>query len=142
MATLGNSALGSGFFQFGINVQNAAWSVYTMPAGGGLITDITAYFDVETAGPATCFVCVWDGSTGALLASKSIASVPNGSNSAGGQASHTGTLATPIFVAGGATIAIGFWCPQANGFVCTTSTAAPNAQAGTQAGGGPGPPAS
>lgn len=121
MATLGNQTLGTDWFLQGINVNNACYSNYTMPTGGGLVTAISAYFDVDTGGPVTCYVCVWNSGTGALLASQSIASVPNGSQNASGQAWHTGNLNTGVYIAGGVGIDIGFWVPQANGFVCTCS---------------------
>lgn len=122
MATLGYSTTPSfGNFWFagpGAENQCNTGGVYTMPAGGGTITEIHAYFDVENGGPVTCWLCVWNGS-GLLLGSQSIASIPNGSNSAGGQAWHSVTLNTPFFVAGGTNIFPGFQTPEANGF--TTS---------------------
>jgi len=133
MATVGNTTTpASNFFFYGVNVQNAAWSSYTMPAGGGLITQLNGFFDLDTGGPSTCFLCVWD-SSGNLLASASVASVPAGSQSSGGQAWHSANLATPLFVAGGTLINIGWWVPQANGMVATTESTG-TTFSGTQAG--------
>jgi len=138
MATVGNSTNpATAFFFYGINVQNAAWSGYTMPAGGGLITSISAFFDLDTGGPATCYLCIWDGNNGTLLASVAVGGIPAGSQSAGGQAWHTANLATPLFVAGGAALAIGFWVPQANGLIASTESGG-TTFSGTQAGSGPG----
>lgn len=128
MATLGYTTTPSfGNFWFGVNVQNEVYGgTYAMPAGGGLITALHAYFDVETGGPATCWLCLWDGA-GTLLASVAVGGIPTGSNSAGGQAWHSGTLATPIYVAGGTNIFPGFSVPRANGL--TTSFDASGASA-------------
>lgn len=84
---------------------------FTMPSPGGYITDASAYFDLVSGGPATCYVCVWDNS-GALLGSASVGSVSNGTTGVDAQHWHSGTFAgNGIFVASGATFWLGIWTP-------------------------------
>ncbi|GEM_PF-5282277 len=122
MPQVGNSSTpGSIYFFQGVNTPpNQVATAFTMPASGGLITNLHAYFATEANGTATCWLCLWDGS-GNLLGSVAV-SVPQGTNSVGGQAWHTGALATPVYVSGGSTIYIGFSVPEHNGFVTTTES--------------------
>lgn len=140
MATVGNTATPTAGFVFrGINVQNQCWSTFTMPTPGGWITALQVYFDAEAA-VGNGFLVLWDGS-GNVLGTIAVNSIPVGSNSAGGQAFHSGTFSTPIYVKGGSTISIGFWMPQSSGFVTSsesggtsslnTSAGAPGSQSGS-----------
>lgn len=103
-----------------------------MPAGGGLITDVHAYWDAESA-PGTGYVCIWNASSGALMASASVGTVGVSGNGWGAQHWHSATLGTPLWVAGGVGIAIGFWMPQTSGLTASVETGG-SSFSGTQAG--------
>ena len=107
MATLGNSTTPTfGFDQF-TSTANQAAQLYTMPAGGGLITDVTFYGSGNGASSNTAYGCIWD-SGGTLLAQGAGVATTGGSGAGGGQAWHTDTLTSPLFVAGGTSIYIGW----------------------------------
>jgi hypothetical protein len=141
MTRLGNTSAGSGWIAYGQNVQNAAWSIVTMPAPGGYINDIGGYFDTDVNGSATCYLCIWNGSNGALIAAYAVGPVPNGSHSAGGQQWWSYTISGQgLYIAAsgsGTPLAIGFWAPQYNGLVFTTGPSGV-CYSGTQSGSGPG----
>jgi hypothetical protein len=105
----GWDAPGSGF---------AAASQFTMPADGW-ITTLHGYFD-STSGSGNGWLCVWRASDGALLASNGPFATNVGSLAAGGQTSYSKTLVTPLFVASGTNIYIGFYCDQ--GLVWSSGT--------------------
>ncbi len=119
MPSFGNTTTPNhNWFEQGVNTPpNQVGSHFNMPSGGGLITTLHAYFGLAAGGPATAWLCLWDGSFN-LLASVAV-SVANGSASVGGQAWHSGTLATPVYRAGGASIFLGFAVAEANGFITT-----------------------
>lgn len=123
MATVGNTntpGAGGNFFFQGVNTPpNQVATLFTMPSPGGLITDLNAYFSTEANGTATCWLMLWDGA-GNILADPAV-SVAQGSNSLGGQAWHSASI-TPVYVAAGASIFIGFSVPQHNGFVTSTES--------------------
>jgi hypothetical protein len=119
MATVGNTSTpGHNWIEQGVNTPpNQMATAFTMPSGGGLITNLHAYFALVAGGSATAWCCLWDAS-GNLLGSVAV-SVPNGTASVGGQQWNTGALSTPIYVAGGATIYLGFAVRESNGFYTT-----------------------
>lgn len=122
MATLGQTATpGSGWFFEGINVANMAYSLYTVPSPGIYVSDVNVYFDVNSGGPATAYVGLWNDSTGHLLQAWAIGSVPNGSHSPGGQAWHSASAGS-LYLAAGTIIRIGLWVNQSNGFVTSTES--------------------
>ena len=121
MPTVGNTVTPTyGAFWYDLNTDNASWYIITMPVNG-YITELHAYFDGEL-GSGQGYCCLWNGNTGALLATVNVGTVPQGSNSAGGQAWHGGALTTPLYVAGGTTLAIGFWMSQSVGFVTSVNS--------------------
>lgn len=118
-STVGDGATpGHNWFEQGVNTPpNIVASGYTMPSPGGTIYKLWAYFGLVAGGPATAYLCMWDAS-GSLLGSVGV-SVANGSASAGGQAWNGANLATPVFVASGATVYFGFAVSESNGFYTT-----------------------
>lgn len=116
MAQVGNSTTPThNWFEQGVNTPpNQVATSYTMPAGGGTVTQLFAYYGLVAGGGATAFNCMWN-SSGTLLSFWSGA-VALGSASAGGQAWNGGNTNAPVFVAGGTTIWLGFAVQQANGF--------------------------
>lgn len=107
MSILGNSTTPTfGYDQF-MATANQAAQLYTMPAGGGLITDVTFYGSGNGASSNTAYGCIWD-SSGNLLAQGSGVVTTGGATGGGNQAWHTDTLTTPLFVAGGISIYIGW----------------------------------
>lgn len=121
MSTLGNTSTPSyGWFFRGINVENAVYNSYTVGSQGALVTEIDAYFGTNT-GTATCYLAVWRTSDGVLLCSKAV-SAGAGGHSAGAQGWHSVTLDTPYFIPPNTGICIGFWVPQANGFVTSVNS--------------------
>lgn len=112
MTQLGNtSPPTAGYISRG-DGTNQVWSTFTMPAGGGMVTTIHAYFSTFTGGTATCKLCVWD-SGGNLLGSVDV-SVPQLSSGAGAQQWNAANP-TPFYVPAG-NCSIGFWTPSGNGF--------------------------
>ena len=138
MATLGNSttptagydAPGSGY---------AAATTYTMPAGGGIVTSISGYFDATASGHSG-WLCVW-GTGNTVLVSAGPFSVNAGSLSAGGQGWWTQSVGN-IYVPAGA-LNIGFYCNSNLVFssestgasaVCSMGTGGPGNWSGTSSG--------
>jgi hypothetical protein len=110
-------------------------SQFTAPSGAViLISAIHAYF-ATPSGASTGYVCVWDGSSGALLTSINIGALPGGSQSAGGQSWQVGTLGTPLPVAGGTSIWIGGY---GTGNVVFSSGSGGSSNVKSLGGGGPG----
>lgn len=124
MPHVGNSNNPGQGYYFDTGVASCRGSKFTMPAGGGFLTDIHAYFSAQN-NSATGFTCVWD-SGGNLLASVNVGTIGVGSDSIGAQAWRSGNLSSPVFVAGGATIYIGFSLPQSAGAVWTWENASGN----------------
>ena len=110
MATVGYTTTPTyGYFSEGSGIGNQVGCAFTMPSGG-LITAISCYA-ATYANSETPNLCIWD-SSGNLLASVAASSTI----SAGAPAWVSGTLATPLFVANGSTIYIGWSCAVADGF--------------------------
>lgn len=101
MTTLGYTATpGAGVFSVAANTENAAAIQATMPSPGGTITALHAHFRAFDSGSHTAWLCVWN-SGGTLLASVAV-------SVGGGQQLYSANLASPIFVAGGTVLYIGF----------------------------------
>lgn len=136
MSTVGNTTNPTFGFVF-TGTNNEMGERFTMPSPGGLITNLHGYFSVNSGGPVTGYLCLWDAS-GNLLADTAV-SVANGTQSAGGQTWHTAALASSVYVASGATIYLGFWVPKSNGLIFSTySTSSTEYWNGSFATGGPG----
>lgn len=116
---VGNTSTpGHNWFEQGVSTPpNQVATSFTMPSGGGLITNLHAYFSLVSGGSATAWCCLWD--SGHTLIANVPVSVPNGSASVGGQGWRTAALGTPVYVAGGATIYLGFSVSESNGFYST-----------------------
>lgn len=109
MATVGNtSATTAGWNSPGSGY--AAASAFTMPGVGGYLNTLHGYFDAISGSGAHGWCCVWDNS-GNLIASVDVGVINNGSASAGGQQYWSGSVGS-VWVAGGASIWIGFYCNQ------------------------------
>lgn len=107
MATLGNTSTPSfGWNQFSSTANQAAES-YTVPTGGGVFSSVSFYGSGDGASSNTAYGCIWS-SGGTLLAQGSGVNTTGGSGSGGGQAWHTDTLTSPLFIAGGTVIYIGW----------------------------------
>lgn len=119
MATIGTTTTPAhNWIEQGVNTPpNQMASGFTMPASGGVITNLHAFFGLVANGPDTAWCCLWD--SGFNLLGSVAVSVANGTASVGGQTWNTGALATPIYIAGGATIYIGFAVKEVDGFFTT-----------------------
>lgn len=97
MASFGSSSAPSfaGWIQHSVQGYEFA-SKYTSPAFDIYITKLHAYMSASVAN-ATGFVCIWDGTSNALLASINIGTMGTGSNSAGGQTWRVGSFSAPGF---------------------------------------------
>lgn len=124
MSTVGNTATPAQGYYYDSGVASCRGSRFTMPSPGGFISTLHAYFDAYNSS-ATGYVCLWN-SSGTLLASASVGTVPTAGASIGGQAWHQATLSSPVYVASGATIYIGFSLPQSAGAVWTWENAGGN----------------
>lgn len=131
MATLGNSATPSSGFDFPGNGYAAATS-YTMPAGGGVVTAISGYFDAESAGQSG-WLCVWDNSGNLLVNSGSFGVNNKSGSGAGGQDWWTKSISNVYVPAG--TIWIGFYC---NGGLVYSSESGGSSNVKSMGSGGPG----
>ncbi len=107
MSTVGNTATpnGSSYGEVGSPAGQQVAGLFTMPSPGGLISSISAYAGSD--GGTSGWVCIWNGSD-VLLGSKAV-TLTNG-----GATWVTGTLSTPVFVASGASLYIGW--QSANGY--------------------------
>lgn len=106
MATLGNSTTPTfGFDQF-TSTANQAAQWYTVPSAI-VISSVSFYGSGNGASSNTAYGCIWS-NTGVLLAQGSGVSTSGGSGSGGGQAWHTDTLTSPLYVAAGTQIYIGW----------------------------------
>ena len=145
MATLGNSTTPTYGYNSYQSTANQVAEAYTMPSPGGIISSVSFYGSGDGATANTAYGCVWS-SGGTLLAHGSGVSTSGGSASAGGQAWHTDTLTTPLFVAGGTTIYIGWerstgsyfdWSFASSGAsVCYTAASTPASFGSTASGPG------
>jgi hypothetical protein len=107
MATLGNSTTpSSGYFfdHFG-NKQFWTAAAYTMPAGGGIVTDMYVYCAGDSATP-TGQLLIWASDNSIAWQSGNI-TLPSGSESIGGQGWVHETVASVYLPAG--TYYFGFW---------------------------------
>lgn len=107
MATLGNSTTPTYGYDSYQSSANQAAQLYTMPSPGGTITSVSFYGAADGSNHNTAYGCIWD-SSGNLLAQGSGVNTTGGSPSAGGQAWQTDTLTTPLYVAAGTQIYIGW----------------------------------
>jgi hypothetical protein len=98
-------------------------SKYTMPAHGGVVTAVSAFFDTWNGSGAHGWLCVWDGNTGALLISVQQGIISNGTETAGGQQWWTQNVTPGKFIAGGASLWIGGYCDQNTLFGTGSGTA-------------------
>lgn len=129
MSTLGNATTPTtptyGWINSGTHMQVA--DSYTVPAGGGLFSSIS--FWAAGSGTLTIHGVIWD-SSGTVLAFGPGVSTSGGAGSGvGATAWNTDTLSTPVFIAGGTTIYIGWQCNSAastywayNGNITSPST--------------------
>jgi len=114
MATLGNSTTPTFGFDAFNSTANQAGELYTVPAGGGTFTSVSFYGSGDGATTVKAYGCLWD-SSGNLLAAGSGINTSGGSQTAGGQAWHTDTLTSPVSIAGGTQIFIGWWRQASTG---------------------------
>ncbi len=117
MSTVGNTATPGNAWHYVVSNNYQAASSFTMPTPGGLVTELYGFFAAESAS-GTGYVAMWN-SSGSVLASASVGTVAVGTNTVGGQAWHSATLSTAVFVASGSTIYLGFWMPSASGLLWT-----------------------
>jgi hypothetical protein len=79
----GNAAPSTGFFHDDTG-NSQYWSgVYTLPAGGGIVTDLFVYVNGDLT-TATARLCIW-GSGGTLLYQSGNITLPSGTQTIGGQ---------------------------------------------------------
>jgi hypothetical protein len=119
MATLGKTATPNGITHGWIqsnSIQSAM--LFTMPAGGGLITAVSFWAATKTPNSDFIWGVVWD-SSGNVLANGSgvLTSGGQAANPGGSGVFYTDTFATPLWVAGGTQLYIGF---QTNSSVVMT----------------------
>lgn len=106
MATLGNSTTPTfGYDQYSSTANQAA-QLYTTP-GAIVISSVSFYGSGNGASSNTAYGCIWN-SSGTLLAQGSGVSTSGGAGSGGGQAWHTDTLTSPLYVAAGTQLYIGW----------------------------------
>jgi hypothetical protein len=106
MAQFGDSTTPTAGYDYPGTTGYAAASQFTMPAEGGLITELHGYFDAVSGSPQG-WVCMWS-SGGTLLASQSVGNLNDGTVVAGGQQWYGAILSTPYYLAGGTTVWLGF----------------------------------
>lgn len=110
MSTIGNTNTPNGSFNDYLGgLANTLAIQVTMPAGGGTITSVSAYF-AGHGGTITARVCIWD-SSGNLLAQSSDMSVTAGSGGITGQAFQTGNVggSSGYLASSGQVLRIGLW---------------------------------
>lgn len=108
----GFSTPGSGF---------AAASAFTWPSSGGFAQTFHGYFDASGGSGAHGWGCIWNQSTGALIVSKDIGVINNGSGSAGGQQTWVSSFGNPnTYIAPSVPVWVGFYCNQ--GLVFSSGT--------------------
>lgn len=140
MAVVGNNTTPThNWFEQGVNTPpNQVYTSYTMPSGGGTITQLFGYFVLVAGSGSTAFVCVWNASGSTILCFWSGA-VPTGSTGAGNQQWNGGNVNSPTFIAGGTVIVIGFSVQQANGFIASDESSGSSSWNTVAAGSAPGP---
>lgn len=105
--TMGETSAATSSFDFsGINTDNVIGTANTfvVPAGGITVSSISIYMGGNTAAVNTRF-CIWNATTHALIADSALFSA------AKTRALRTKAI-TPVFIAAGTTIRIGFWRQQ------------------------------
>lgn len=107
MATLGNTTTPTYGYDAYTSTANQAAQPYTMPTGGGLISSVSFYGAGDGSSHNTAYGCVWD-SAGNLLARGAGVSTTGGSQHQGSQSWNTDTLTTPLYVAGGTSLFLGW----------------------------------
>lgn len=137
MATFGQNPGSFNSFSFsGLNNLNqVATSLQTMPATG-TIYSVSAFFGGDGAS-VTARLVIWS-SAGAVLAQSASFTAPSGSRSSGGQALQTQPLSTPLYLASGTQVFIGFWRDPAHGAVWSFNTASGTWDENTNTSGSPG----
>lgn len=137
MSTFGQNPGSFNSFAFsGLNNLNqVATSLQSMPATG-TIYSVSAFFGGDGASVNARMV-VWD-SSGNILAQSATFSAPSGSRSTGGQSLQTQNLATPLYLASGTQVYIGFWRDPGGGAVWSFNTASGTWDENTNTSGSPG----
>lgn len=88
-------------------------SEWTSPSEEILATEISAYFDTVNGNQAHGWCCIWDSSGPIIVAVEISGFIPNGSQSAGGQAWHTVTIPNGgLAIAASQVLWIGGYCTQ------------------------------
>lgn len=110
MATLGKSTAPTGATHGWINgSQKQVAMLFTVPAGGGIFTSVSFWAATATSG--FIWGVIWDSSGNVLRAGSGVNTTGGASHNPGpggdGQF-HTDTLTSPLFVAGGTDIYIGW----------------------------------
>lgn len=109
-------------FQFsGLNTFTEVSVAATMPADG-TISSVSCFVGGD-GGSVNAQFAIWRQSDGALLASTSTFSLGSGSRSSGGQSWVTQSLSSPLFVANGTGIYIGWYRDPSGGAVWSMLTA-------------------
>ena len=117
------------------NLNQVGTSLQSMPATG-TIYSVSAYFGGDGAS-VTAQRLIWD-SSGNILAQTASFSAPSGSHSSGGQSLQTQNLSTPLYLASGTQVYIGFWRAPSGGAVWSFNTASGTWNDDTNTSGSPG----
>lgn len=95
----------------------AAASAFTWPSSGGFAKTFHGFFDTISGSGAHGWGCVWNQSTGALIVSRDIGIINNGSASAGGQQNWVSDFNNPnTYIAPSLGVYVGFYCNQGLAF--------------------------
>lgn len=106
MSTFGNTTTPAAGWELVGSAGSAAATSFTGPSTGAIVTTLHGYFDAGSGNP-TGYLVIWDNS-GNVLGSVNIGTLPVGSQSAGGQAWHSGTLGTPVTLTASQVVWLGF----------------------------------
>ena len=121
MAEVGSHPGSWNSFQFsGLSTFNEIAAAATMPADGD-ISSISCFVGGD-GGSVTARFCIWRSSDGVLLAQTGSFTLASGSRSSGGQSWVTQSLGTPLHVANGTGLYIGWWRDPAGGAVWSLLT--------------------
>jgi len=117
------------------NLNQVGTSLQTMPATG-TIYSVSAFFGGDGSAVNAQMV-IWS-SAGSILAQSATFSAPSGSRSSGGQSLLTQNLATPLYLASGTQVFIGFWRAPSGGAVWSFNTGSGTWNEDTNTSGSPG----